>query len=88
MTCALHAKTFPVLTANLRSAVERLSTMRRSPEVLALKDAVQALEDELAAWPILPSLGQHQGMVSRILAIHFAIAKLAPRGPRGRRGSR
>ncbi len=72
-------KPFARVTKAIRTAAEQLAKMPRSPEVLALKSDIVALEEELAGWTTNPPASeQREGMMKKVLAIHLAITKLVP----------
>lgn len=75
-----RTKRSPHVAKAIRTATEQLAKMPSSPEVLALKNVIRSVEEELDGWVITPpATEQREGMMKRVMAIHLAIAKLVPR---------
>jgi hypothetical protein len=74
------ATNFPVLANALRTASERLARMPNSPHVVALESVVRGIEDDAAGWSTRPPLPEeHEAVITKLLAIHFALAALRPK---------
>mgnify|MGYP001194032952 CR=1 FL=1 len=73
-----RSKRSPLVAKAIRTANEQLAKMPSSPEVLALKGVISAIQEEVAVWEATPPASdQREGVMKRVLAIHLAITRLA-----------
>jgi hypothetical protein len=69
-----------VIAKSIRAAGDRLLLLPRSPQVVALETVIRAVQDDTARWSKRPPRhGDHQAILTKLLAIHLAVAALKPR---------
>lgn len=80
MTPPPWTRDYLALANSIRVAGERLARLPVSPQSTALKSVLRVVADDAALWSArAPQQDAQQRMLTKMLAIHFAVAALVPR---------